>query len=42
MAALPLAFGETSVAIIFSLLNLALLAYRVNQEDRALHVRQNL
>jgi len=42
IAALPLAFGEIRIAVIFSLLNLALLAYRVNQEDRALGIRRGL
>ena len=40
IAALPLAFGETGIALIFSLLNLALLAWRIRIEDRALSPRR--
>jgi len=42
IAVLPLAFGQIGVAAIFSALNLLLIAYRVNQEDRALGSRRIL
>ena len=40
IATLPLAFGETLVAIAFTVLNAAMLAWRIRQEDRALAVRR--
>lgn len=40
IAALPLAFGELCVAIVFTVLNGALLAWRIGQEDAALAVRR--
>ena len=36
IAVLPLAFGQIAVAIMFSVLNAALLTYRIGIEDRAL------
>ncbi len=42
IAALPLAFGETGVAIVFTLLNAAVLAWRIRQEDQALAARRAL
>jgi len=36
IATLPLAFGEYLVAIVFTVLNLALLAVRIREEERAL------
>lgn len=39
IAVLPLVFGETGVALVFSLLNLALLAWRMRVENRALALR---
>lgn len=36
IAILPLAFGQYAVAIVFTLLNGALLAFRVREEERAL------
>ena len=42
IAALPLAFGETGVAIVFTLLNAAMLAWRIRQEDQALAARRAL
>ncbi|MDQ2991422.1 MAG: hypothetical protein M3R30_01205 [Candidatus Eremiobacteraeota bacterium] len=36
IATLPLAFGEYRVAIVFTLLNAALLAVRIREEERAL------
>ncbi len=42
IAALPLAFGETAVAIIFTVLNALVLAWRIRQEDQALAVRRAL
>jgi methyltransferase len=41
IAALPLAFGAWRIAVIFSLLNGALLAWRVAVEDRALAPRRS-
>jgi len=38
---LPLAFGEVTVAIIFSLLNAAVLAWRISVEDQALAARRD-
>jgi len=40
--ALPLAFHETMVAIIFSLANAAILFWRIREEDAALAPRRNL
>ena len=40
IAVLPLVFGEVWVAVIFSLLNAALLAWRIRQEEAALKPRQ--
>jgi methyltransferase len=40
IATLPLAFGEVTVAIVFTLLNAATLAWRIRQEDRALALRR--
>jgi methyltransferase len=40
IAMLPLAFGEVGVAIVFTVLNAAMLAWRIRQEDRALAVRR--
>ena len=40
IAALPLAFGEIPVAIVFTLLNAAMLWWRIRQEDRALAGRR--
>jgi methyltransferase len=40
IAVLPLAFGEVGVAIVFTVLNAAMLAWRIRQEDRALAVRR--
>jgi methyltransferase len=39
IAVLPLVFGAWRVAVVFSLLNLALLAWRIRVEDRALAPR---
>ena len=39
---LPLAFGAWQIALVFTVLNLPLLAYRIRVEDRALSaVRQD-
>ncbi len=40
IAMLPLAFGEVAVAIVFTLLNAAVLAWRIRQEDAALATRR--
>jgi methyltransferase len=40
IAVLPLAFGEVGVAIVFTVLNAAMLVWRIRQEDRALAVRR--
>jgi methyltransferase len=40
IATLPLAFGEWAVAIVFTVLNAALLAYRIREEERALRDRR--
>jgi methyltransferase len=40
IAALPLVFGAWRIAIVFSLLNLALLAWRIRIEERALAPRR--
>jgi len=42
IAALPLAFGEIDVAIVFTVLNALVLAWRIRQEDRALTARRAL
>jgi methyltransferase len=42
IAMLPLAFGEVEVAIAFTLLNAAMLAWRIRQEDTALAARRSL
>lgn len=41
IATLPLAFGEVGVAIAFSILNAAMLAWRITVEDRALALRRH-
>lgn len=40
IAVLPLAFGQSVLAALFTALNLALLAHRVRVEDAALHPRR--
>ena len=40
IAMLPLAFGELEVAIVFTVLNAAMLAWRIRQEDVALSARR--
>jgi len=40
IAALPLAFGEWEIALVFSVLNAAMLAWRIRIEDRALAPRR--
>jgi methyltransferase len=40
IAVLPLAFGEGEIAIVFSILNAAVLAWRIRIEDRALAPRR--
>jgi methyltransferase len=40
IAVLPLAFGEWEVALVFSILNAAMLAWRIRIEDRALAPRR--
>jgi methyltransferase len=40
IALLPLAFGELWVAIVFTVLNAAMLAWRIRQEDAALAIRR--
>ena len=42
IAVLPLAFGEYWVALIFSIVNAAVLSWRILQEDRALSSRRTL
>ena len=42
IAVVPLIFGETGVAILFSILNAALLAWRIRCEDAALRPRRAL
>jgi methyltransferase len=39
IALLPLAFGQVTNAILFSVVNGALLAWRIRVEDAALHLR---
>lgn len=41
IASLPLAFGETPVAIVFLALNVPMLAWRIRVEDRALAARRS-
>ncbi len=41
IAVLPLVFGEVTVAIVFTLLNAAMLAWRIREEDRALADRRS-
>ena len=40
IAVLPLVFGEVGVAIVFTVLNAAMLAWRIRQEDAALLARR--
>lgn len=40
IAVLPLVFGEVGVAIVFTVLNAAMLAWRIRQEDAALSARR--
>jgi methyltransferase len=40
MAVLPLVFGETMVAVVFSLANAALLTWRIRQEETGLTARR--
>jgi len=40
IALLPLAFGEFRVAVVFTILNAAMLAWRIRQEDAALAIRR--
>lgn len=40
IAALPLAFGEIWVAVVFTVLNAAILAWRIREEDKALAARR--
>jgi methyltransferase len=42
IAVLPLAFGEVAVAIIFSIVNAAVLFWRIREEDAALSLRRDL
>lgn len=42
IAILPLAFGALEIAIIFSILNAALLSYRIRLEERALATRRSV
>ena len=42
IAVLPLAFGAWRIALVFSLLNLLLVAYRIRIEERALAPRRTL
>ncbi|MGH6877872.1 MAG: isoprenylcysteine carboxyl methyltransferase family protein [Rhizomicrobium sp.] len=42
IASLPLAFGETGVAIVFSVLNAAMLWWRIAAEEKVLSVRRSL
>jgi methyltransferase len=42
IAVLPLAFGAFAIAVVFSLLNLALIARRMSIEERALALRRRL
>jgi len=40
IAVLPLIFGETAVAVVFSLVNAGLLAWRIRQEETGLSARR--
>jgi len=40
IAVLPLAFGAWQIALVFSLLNLLVVAYRIRVEERALAPRR--
>jgi methyltransferase len=40
IAVLPLVFGEVAVCLVFSVLNAALLLWRIRQEDAALSLRR--
>jgi methyltransferase len=42
IAVLPLAFGATEIAIVFSFLNASLLSWRIRVEERALLTRRGL
>lgn len=42
IAALPLVFGQVIIAIVFSVLNAALLWWRIRVEDQALQARREL
>jgi len=42
IAVLPLAFGEWEIALVFSILNAAMLAWRIRVEDRALAPRRGM
>ena len=42
IAALPLVFGQRAVAVVFSLLNLMMLAWRIRTENAALAPRRSL
>jgi len=42
IAVLPLAFGAWAVAVVFSALNAALLAWRISLEDQALAPRRQV
>jgi len=42
IAVLPLAFGEVWVAAVFTILNAAVLSWRIRQEDRALSARRSV
>ncbi|HEY6578307.1 MAG TPA: isoprenylcysteine carboxylmethyltransferase family protein, partial [Rhizomicrobium sp.] len=42
IASLPLAFGEPGVAIVFSILNAAILWWRIAAEEKVLSVRRGL
>jgi methyltransferase len=42
IAVLPLVFGEAAIAIVFSLLNAAVLAWRIREEESTLNPRRSL
>jgi methyltransferase len=42
IAVLPLVFGEIWVAVVFSILNALMLAWRIRQENQALSVRRTI
>ncbi len=42
IAVLPLVFGEIKVAVVFTVLNAIVLAWRIRQEDSALQARRRL